>query len=868
MGYIGRAATNAGSVRYLDNISSGFDGSDVTFTAQVAGVSITPGQENINLYLDGVFQHPGSGNAYTISGSTITFTAAPVANTVFTAYVVGEGAYLDDATVITAKIGDDAITAAKLDDDGTGFQVGDLGVGGSLTSGDKLTVTGRLRASAGIIGALTGNATTATTLATARTIGGVSFDGSANIAVTLAATATTLATARAINGVDFNGSAAITVTAAAGTLSGATLKSTVVASSLTSVGTLTALTTSGTAFIDGVVNIKETGSGHVVIENTQSSKYLQLKSNEGIYFTTNSANHNYIDSSNKFHISSLQVNGTSGTNPVTIIKGAVQDTVSEFIRVGRSDSTARYHSIKTLNSATGANNYLSFEVHDASSTTATTEVLKLKGDKSATFAGNVGIGTASPTTKIMGSDNETNNTAKEWQISSMQYASTAESEGWCAIQMYSDASDTILRLGGSRGTQNASTQIGFYTAANTTTRTGTERMRITSAGNVMLGNQTMTDHTNQTLGLKGTSQSGVSAITFLTTSSPTAGRSFAWASNYTAHGAFDLRSSENKDGTPFHHRILGIEGDTGHTTFLGRIQVGTFPQSTTNASEAWIGRAADRQDGTLTVQLGGNSATDTKFEIVDRGWSKVMFQVSGEAPSGAFNLNSNGTIATASNVSGDYAMFVNQQHSTGWGLRIAGGADSGDYIIRGQNGSGNDRFLVTSDGALEIRSNMLIERSVWDEPQIRLDPSSNYEFRIGNYGTSGSKKFGIKNNDGTIIMESSGNNGSNFWFGGDVSAASFTDRTPYPETLKIAYDVLASHKKLDDYDKNDKEHQLDHTKLHDFAKPQITVSTGLPEDEVVTKELGQDGRDASAVISCLVEVVNDLKSKVTALENA
>ena len=245
MGYIGRAATNAGSVRYLDNISSGFDGSDVTFTAQVAGVSITPGQENINLYLDGVFQHPGSGNAYTISGSTITFTAAPVANTVFTAYVVGEGAYLDDATVITAKIGDDAITAAKLDDDGTGFQVGDLGVGGSLTSGDKLTVTGRLRASAGIIGALTGNATTATTLATARTIGGVSFDGSANIAVTLAATATTLATARAINGVDFNGSAAITVTAAAGTLSGATLKSTVTASSLTSVGTLTGLSVDG-----------------------------------------------------------------------------------------------------------------------------------------------------------------------------------------------------------------------------------------------------------------------------------------------------------------------------------------------------------------------------------------------------------------------------------------------------------------------------------------------------------------------------------------------------------------------------------------------------------------------------------------------
>ena len=73
-----------------------------------------------------------------------------------------------------------------------------------------------------------------------------------------ASTATKLATARAINGVDFDGSAAITVTAAAGTLSGGTLASGVLASSLTSVGTLTGLTSTGsitanntTAFIAG-----------------------------------------------------------------------------------------------------------------------------------------------------------------------------------------------------------------------------------------------------------------------------------------------------------------------------------------------------------------------------------------------------------------------------------------------------------------------------------------------------------------------------------------------------------------------------------------------------------------------------------------
>jgi hypothetical protein len=69
-------------------------------------------------------------------------------------------------------------------------------------------------------GALSGNATTATTLQNARTIGGVSFNGSANIDLpgvntsgnqNTTGSAATLTTARAINGVNFDGSAAITV---------------------------------------------------------------------------------------------------------------------------------------------------------------------------------------------------------------------------------------------------------------------------------------------------------------------------------------------------------------------------------------------------------------------------------------------------------------------------------------------------------------------------------------------------------------------------------------------------------------------------------------------------------------------------------
>lgn len=70
------------------------------------------------------------------------------------------------------------------------------------------------------------------------------FDNSATLLVN-APTATKLVTARSINGVSFDGTTDVTVTADASTLTGTTLKSTVVTSSLTSVGTITSGTWNG-----------------------------------------------------------------------------------------------------------------------------------------------------------------------------------------------------------------------------------------------------------------------------------------------------------------------------------------------------------------------------------------------------------------------------------------------------------------------------------------------------------------------------------------------------------------------------------------------------------------------------------------------
>jgi hypothetical protein len=140
-----------------------------------------------------------------------------------------------------------AANSVALGTDTTGDYVASLVAGTNITlsnnSGEGATPTIGLTNSSTTIG------TTAIALgASSTTLAGLTSVSSTGFTGALtgnASTATTLATARNINGVSFNGSADITVTAAAGTLSGATLSSGVTASSLTSVGTLTSLTVSG-----------------------------------------------------------------------------------------------------------------------------------------------------------------------------------------------------------------------------------------------------------------------------------------------------------------------------------------------------------------------------------------------------------------------------------------------------------------------------------------------------------------------------------------------------------------------------------------------------------------------------------------------
>jgi len=139
-----------------------------------------------------------------------------------------------DATDTSSVISGSASTlVANIEGNITGNVTGNVGgnVTGNITSSGTSAFSGTLNlngatvqnASFNLTGALTGNASTATTLQTARNIGGVSFNGSQNInlpgvnatgnqATTgNAATATKLAATKTIGGAAFDGSANIDV---------------------------------------------------------------------------------------------------------------------------------------------------------------------------------------------------------------------------------------------------------------------------------------------------------------------------------------------------------------------------------------------------------------------------------------------------------------------------------------------------------------------------------------------------------------------------------------------------------------------------------------------------------------------------------
>lgn len=227
--------------------------------------------------------------------TTITFPATT--GTVVTTGDTGTvtSTMIADGTIVNADISASAaIAVSKL----AASTISGITLGNNLNtltmnvSGTGLSGSATYNGSAAATFTVTSNATSANTASTvvARDASGNFTAGAITAALTgNASTATTLQTARTINGVSFNGSANITVTADASTLTGTVLKSTVVSSSLTSVGTIATGTWNATniSLNTGGTNASLTAAAGGIVYSTASAMAITGAGTAGQVLTSN-----------------------------------------------------------------------------------------------------------------------------------------------------------------------------------------------------------------------------------------------------------------------------------------------------------------------------------------------------------------------------------------------------------------------------------------------------------------------------------------------------------------------------------------------------------------------------------------------------
>lgn len=227
--------------------------------------------------------------------------------------------------------------------------------------------------------------------------------------------------------------------------------------STTSAFTQRWLNSSGT-YTGGVYNTGLGDSQFYLADNTGTDQIL---------FATSGTQSSYINKGN-FGIgtisptSKLDVVGVSGTYPTVGIYHSANSVEGEFLRIGRSDSpTIRYHSIMAEQSGDAASsNYIAFKLHNFSTTTSQTEVLRMLGN------GYVGIGTVSPVSGL---------NVRSITGAAFEYNSTGT-----RLDILPEAANGVVALRYRAYTGNAPDLV-FKNDA------GSEKLRIRNDGNVGIG---------------------------------------------------------------------------------------------------------------------------------------------------------------------------------------------------------------------------------------------------------------------------------------------------------------------------------------------------------------------------------------------
>ena len=140
MAYLGTIPTD-GQYSVLDDLSSSFNGSTTTFNLTSGGTAVTPQTDaNALISISGVVQYT---SAYTISGSQITFSSAPLSTDTFSGRVLGNSKDIGtptDGTVSSSSLSStffmtngQTFNNISLSSGNNGMAIGSISISGTLT---------------------------------------------------------------------------------------------------------------------------------------------------------------------------------------------------------------------------------------------------------------------------------------------------------------------------------------------------------------------------------------------------------------------------------------------------------------------------------------------------------------------------------------------------------------------------------------------------------------------------------------------------------------------------------------------------------------------------------------------------------------
>jgi hypothetical protein len=284
-------------------------------------------------------------------------------------------------------------------------------------------------------------------------------------------------------------------------------------------------------------------------------------------------------------------------------------------------------------------------------------------------SGRLGIGTSSPSSTaggldissggiglVVGADGSTvtrtNSTDKIFRIGSYHY--TNAEEPVCIAFGQNLSSDNELNFGGGSAALNAATYIRFFTAANNTTTTGTERVRIDNAGRVGIG----VTSPGEKLSIYDSTSNAFISI---------------------QNGSTGTTGS---DGS-----FIGVAGTS--------LQIGNRESASVDFYTTNTERARIDSSGRLLV---GTSSTSKDFRAVFQGNSA-------DATGGANLLLARGTSSPADGSAIGYLSFTDSNHNTT--AQIQAQRDGGTWTS-GTSQPGRLVFSTTADGASSPTERMRI----------------------------------------------------------------------------------------------------------------------------------------------------------------